>query len=65
MMDWQTDELTQYGSNIQADMLYNVQKSWELIFKNPPNHFGKNAHSPLEKGWIEFTISFHEIANFF
>ena len=58
-------DCTEYGSNIQADMLYeyDVQKStlkiWETFLQKTAKPFWKNARSQLEKARIESTISFH------
>ena len=50
LMDLRTHGLTQYCCNIQADMLYDVQKnSLNILLKNLPSYFEKFL-KPIGKG---------------
>ena len=63
--DWRTDGLTNWRLVKYANMFYDVQiirtlkNPWN-IFKNPTHFLKKIRNLMLEKGRIEFSISFQQ-----
>ena len=57
LADWRMDGRI----NIQVDMFYNLQKEPGNFFQKPTKPFlRKKSHSPMEKGRIEFLVSFYQ-----